>query len=197
MQVTIKLKGTTPLLMHNPRLSDKRDPITSELSQILKKKTKMTEAERTTVEDLEYLGGLYHDKELGPYVEGIAVLRTVQEAGKITRQGRDVLRAITPINSRFPLQYDGPKKVEDLKKLPEYRLRMSVGNKTSRIMRVRPMFRDWSLTFEGIFLEDAGLSKSTLPEICEIAGRSVGLLDGRIIGYGRFTSEVSFSNDTI
>lgn len=189
--VKIKFTGTTPLLMHNPRLSDKRDPIAKEMSEITKKKTKMTESERDSLEDLEFMGGLYYDKEIGVYVETIAILRTIQNAAMITRQGKDVLRAMTPTVPRVPLIYSGPRTPEQLIKKPEFRYRASVGNQKNRIMRTRPMFRDWSVEMECYFLEDAGLSKSSLPGICSTAGRCVGLLDGRVIGFGRFTAEVS------
>lgn len=197
MNLHIKLTGVTPLLMHNPRLSDPKDPIVRQMKELLAKKSKMTDSERDQMEDLEFMGGLYYDKEIGPYVESIAVLRTMHEAAKITRQGKDLLRAISPLQPTVPLLYDGPRKAEQLKADPQYRLRTSVGNKMNRVMRTRPMFRNWALEFDGVMLEDAGLNKASIPDICATAGRSVGLLDGRIIGYGRFTSEVRFSNGSV
>lgn len=57
----------------------------------------------------------------------------------------------------------------------------------SRIMRSRPQFDNWSLSFS-LILIDESLDKTTVKEILEAAGRYKGLGDSRP-EYGRFVIE--------
>lgn len=197
MKVGIELVGMTPYMQHNARLSDNSDPINMEIAAISKKKTNKTDVEALRREELEFLGGLYHDPEMGVYVPGPSVLRCLEEAAKITKKGKSLLRALSPSSDKFKLVYDGPKTPAQLWKDPTFRSRMQVRVNAGRITRIRPMFRKWSVTFEGEFLEDAGLDKSELMDIAKMAGLSVGLGDARKLGYGRFSPEVKFSNGTV
>ena len=65
----------------------------------------------------------------------------------------------------------------------------AVGVQRSKVMRMRPIFRKWSLVVEAEYLEDV-LNFETLSEIVSLAGRAEGLLEARRLGYGRSDAEV-------
>lgn len=197
MKVTITVKGMTPYVQHNPRLADKTDPIVQAIMEINAKKSKVTDVEALKREELEFLGGLYHDPEIGIYVTSNTLIRAIEEAAKITRNGKAVSRALSPVSDRMQLIYDGPKTPEKLWKDPTFRFRTQVKNQKNMIMRMRPMFRTWGLVFEGEFLEDAGVNKSDFVDIVSLAGRTSGIGDARKLGYGRFTAEVKYGNGTV
>lgn len=67
MQLAIAFDGTTGLLQHNPRLIDKFDDITREISAINAKRKK-TEADEAERDRLEWFGSLYHAQDIGIYV---------------------------------------------------------------------------------------------------------------------------------
>jgi hypothetical protein len=199
MKVMVQLTGKTALVQHNVRLADKLDEYTKAIAEITGKRKK-TEADNADVERLEWFGGLYHTKdkmpgpdgeevEIGIYVPVFNVIRCFEEAAKITRQGKTLIRALAFADAKLPLHHEGPPKPEKLWALPEYRWRTTVGIQGKKITRVRPIFRRWSLDFEMELLEDV-MSPDDLRRIIDLAGRSEGLGDARKLGYGRFTAEV-------
>ena len=65
--VKIKIRGTSPLLMHSDRLSNPLDPLTKEIKTYTGKRKK-TDDDFTEIARLEWVGGLYHDEKTGPYL---------------------------------------------------------------------------------------------------------------------------------
>lgn len=188
MRVHLAFTGLTPLAMHNPRLSDPMDEYTKAIVEITSKRKK-TDADHAEIARLEWHGGLYHTPELGVYLPAANVLRCLEDAAKITKQGTALLRAVALTSEGAPLQYDGPRSPEELWTQPLYRWRTMVGVQRGRVVRVRPIFRKWALSLDVELLEDL-FNLSALAPIAELAGQSVGLGDGRKLGYGRFRAEV-------
>ena len=188
MHVTLKLTGRSALVQHNPQLLDPMNPITREIAKLTGKRKK-TDADYDEIAHLEFLGGLYHDDTLGVYVPTNGVARCLERAGSITRQGTAINRAFAVTTDRVPLVYDGPKEPEKLWERKEFRWMTAVGVQRSKVMRMRPIFRKWSLVVEAEYLEDV-LNFETLSEIVSLAGRAEGLLEARRLGYGRFDAEV-------
>lgn len=189
----ITITGTTPLLMHNGRLSDPIDPATKKLAAITRI-AKKTEADHLDAARAEWLGGLYWDSEAGPYMPGENLARCVRDAAVITKHGKAIDRGVIITTSINPIAYPGPREVEKLWEDENYRLRKSVKNQMNRVMRTRPMFRNWTLDCEGI-LDENMLSFETLVQIVANAGQFVGLGDWRPGSphggsYGRFTASV-------
>jgi hypothetical protein len=190
MDLRVKLIGGTPLVMHNPRLADPRDPIVKEIKGYTAKGSKQTEADREEVSRLEWLGGLYTDEKGNPVVSTWAVVRTFEEAAKVTKHGKDVIRAVRPHEPTELLDWDGSGDIRKLWPDPRYVWTTVVGNQRNKIIRTRPIFRRWEMTLDISLLEDV-MNLSTFKEIAEAAGRIEGLLDARKLGNGRFTVEVS------
>jgi len=95
------------------------------------------------------------------------------------------VRGISMLTDRLPLTYPGPHELAELFAKPEFGLRIAVGVQRNKVMRMRPIFRVWSLSFEVEMAEDV-IDLDVLIAIAERAGRSEGLGDARKLGYGRF-----------
>lgn len=189
MNVRIALTGTTGLVMHNGRLADPEDGFATALRPLVAKK-KRTPAENAEVAKMEFLGSLYHEADVGVYVPSDNIIRTFEEAGRITKQGKAAIQAISLTTNQVPLTHEGPKNPLELWERPEFRFRKVVRVGMTRLPRVRPIFRRWSLVFDADLIEEI-LSPSDFLRIVEGAGRAIGICDARKLGYGRFTAEVT------
>lgn len=186
MEVTIEIKGTAPLLMHNIRLANPRDPIARAMKEISSKRKK-TDDDHEKLARLEFEGGLYLNDH-GPFIPGVNVEKCIVEGARITKQGKQVERGLFVTDTEIPLIYPGPRSVDALWSDPEYVSTAAVKVGTSRVMRTRPMFRNWAIEVHAQVGEDF-LNLSTLESIVEDAGRSVGLGDNRP-RFGRFEAKI-------
>jgi hypothetical protein len=189
MNVQVTLTGTSPLLMHNPRMVDPEFPINREIKALTGKRKK-TDQDLQRIELLEWHGGLYTDDD-GVVVQPTAKVRKcLIETARITKQGKQVERGLAFAALNVPLKYDGPKSADKLALDRRFISRLSVGIMGKRVMRVRPQFEPWSMQLDGMLIEDAGLNFDELERIVALAGQAIGIGDNRVNGYGRFTGEV-------
>lgn len=192
MKIRIELQGTSPLLMHNPRMVDPEFDLNRQIKAITGKRKK-TDDDLAQIEKLEWYGGLYT-------ANGDGVVRIVQptakvrkcliNTAKISKMGKMVERALSFSTLDVPLVYDGPKDIDAVFADKRFRSRLSVGVGGKRVMRVRPQFMPWALAVEGLFVEDAGMNFDDLERIVELAGLVEGIGDNRVNGYGRFVGVV-------
>jgi hypothetical protein len=183
----ITLTGTAPLILHNSRLADPLDPTTKALKKMTSKRQK-TEDDHLEIARLEHAGSLYFDSDVGPFVPGQNVARALVDAGRVTKKGKMIERGVFISTDTNPLSYRGPRTVNGLWEDENFRITASVKVGTQRVMRCRPMFREWSTEADGI-LDPAILDLSDLEGIATTAGQMVGLGDWRP-RYGRFTARV-------
>lgn len=187
-KIKLTLVGTKPLLMHNPRLSDPLDEYVVAIKKITKKRT-MTDADHEEKSRLEFVGGLYHAEDIGPYVPSTWLRASLINAGKITKQGTDVQRALLVDTSEADLIYRGPRGVKELWEDKNFQYRTTVRS-PGRVPRTRPKFRDWQAEFV-LWYDETILNRDTLVDIAERAGTLIGIGDGRSLGsFGRFTVQV-------
>ena len=184
MNIQISLVGTSPLLMHNPRMVDPEFSINRELKKITAKRKK-TDEDLKQIEKLEWYGGLYE-------VDGVVVQPTSKvrkcliNAAKTMKLGKGIERTVNFVDLNVPLEYDGPADIDKLFALPQFHSRLSVVIGGKRIMRVRPQFFPWAMRLSGVFVSDAGVNYEDLERIVEMAGVIEGIGDNRVNGYGRF-----------
>ncbi len=188
MEFTITLAGTHPLLMHSARLSDPLDTVAKAMKTVSSKRVK-TEDDHMELARLEFTGSLYIHADLGPFVPGENIERCLVDAGRITRAGTKVTRALFIHTDMNPLIYPGPRDAKGLWADENFRHRASVKVQQNRVMRTRPQFREWELTAHGT-LDTSVLSLEELKQIADTAGTMIGLGDYRP-RYGRFTADVS------
>jgi hypothetical protein len=190
MRVRLELTGTTPLMMHNEQLSDGDNEFSKQIKELTAKRTNQTEQDKQTVSKLEWFGGLYTNGSREPVVPTPNIVKCLRETASATKEGRKITRGISPVALHSPLIYDGPRDIKLLYENPAFVDRRQVKIQSGRIKRTRPIFPEWSLTAEFELLTDV-LDFDRLRDIADLAGRATGLGDGRIIGFGRFTSEVT------
>lgn len=184
MNILIEWIGTSPLLMHNPRMVDPEFELNRQIKALTAKRKK-TDEDLKNIEALEWHGGLY--EENGVIVQPTSKLRkSLVNTAKISKMGKAIERALSFYEVSVPLIYEGPKKIEDVFKEPRFHSRLSVGISGKRVMRVRPQFFPWALKVKGLFVEDAGLNFDELQRVVELAGIVEGIGDNRVNGYGRY-----------
>lgn len=180
-QLRCKITSVSPLLMHNGQLADPSNPIARKMKAITSKRKK-TEADFAELGRLEWMGGLYI-KDGKPIIPGTLIEATLTNAAKKLRLGKEAQQTILcPEDS--PLVYDGPMDMDALWQDENFRLVVGVKIKTSRVIRTRPRFNQWSIDTAIVF-DDQQLSESQVKEICVIAGQQIGFGDWRP-KFGRF-----------
>jgi hypothetical protein len=187
VQFRITITGTAELLMHNARLSNPLDPAAKAMKAVSSKRVK-TDDDYEELARLEHLGSLYLDPDVGPYMPGQNIERCLVDAAKVTKSGVKVTRGVFISTNINPLAYKGPRTPEDLWGDENFRHLGSVKVQQNRVMRCRPMFRQWRTAAEGT-LDTRVLSLDELRGIAETAGSMIGIGDWRP-RYGRFIAEV-------
>lgn len=185
----LQISGTK-LMCHAPTLVDPLSKVTKQFQSISKKTTK-TDADHVAMAELEWYAGLYLAPGIdGPAVPTEALLTCLWEGAKKMRKGDQIKTGIEFSDQFVPLVYDGPRDIDKLVKLPRFHDRRPVVISRSRIMRTRPVFRNWALVADGMF-DDSKISIEDLNRIITKAGEDIGLLEMRTKKFGRFTGKAT------
>jgi hypothetical protein len=174
--------------MHSDRLVNHLDPLTRAKKKITDKARNMTDDDREEVSRLEFLGGLYYEPDIGPYLPGPNVQKCLLETARASRKGKKIERGVFITTSVNPLSYSGPRDPDELWKDKNFVYMHTVKQGKGRIVRCRPMFRQWKADAEGD-LDTEQINWDQFVDIAETAGQITGLGDWRPT-YGRFTAVV-------
>lgn len=183
--IEVKVKGVCPMLQHNGQMADPLNPITKEMKKVSSKRKK-TDEDFADMAKIEWTGGLYLDEKGRVGVPGECIEAMFLAAAKSLRLGKQAQCGILS-DGFWLLEYDGPKNVEALWADGRFRDMRGVRIQRNRIIRCRPIFRNWGLTFK-VSYEPTQIDKAQVLEIVQIAGRTVGIGDYRP-KYGRFEIE--------
>lgn len=183
----ITLVGTNGLLMHNSRLANPLDPATKNLKAATSKRKK-TDDDLIEISRLEYIGGMYFDSEIGPYLPADNIHRCMVDAAKKYKLGKKFTEGVVLQTDVNPIAYEGPRTLEDLWADDNFRFSSSVKVGMSRVMRTRPYFREWMTEATAIFDPNV-IDFSEIEQIAETAGQLIGIGDWRP-RYGRFIATV-------
>lgn len=179
---TYKIIGATALVMHNGQLANPFNPYTKLMKKISSKRDK-TEADFEELAKLEWFGGLYLSRGV-PCIPGEILEATLVNAAKKKKKGPQTKAGLLcPLNA--PLIYPGPQNLDALWECEEYRYMVGVIISRSRIMRMRPIFPEWSAEIS-ITFNDELLNPGDVTEMLHTAGDIIGLMDRRP-KFGRFT----------
>ncbi len=184
---SITLQGKTALLIHNSRLSDPLDPATKALKKISSKRSK-TDNDHAALAEAEFMGGLYLDPDVGPYIPDLNIAATLLGGAKLNKLGVKVTRGVLITSPVNPIAYPGSRDPAKMWKSGNFSHRASVGVGQSRVMRTRPIFREWSVQADGM-LDESQLELEQLAELAQNAGDFIGLGDWRP-RFGRFDATV-------
>lgn len=182
--------GATPILIHNVDvLAHPTHPLPKELKEITDKKKK-TDADYEAMARIAWYGALYTAPGIsGPAMKTANIRKCLIDAGMITRRGKQVGRAILPTKLYVPIEYEGPKSLDEIFRMPEFMHQEMVRVKSSRVLRTRPKFASWKIRTPCKLLDNV-LNLKELEHIVHEAGLAVGLGDNRTNGWGRFTGTV-------
>jgi hypothetical protein len=180
---TFTIRGITPLICHNERLANPFDDLTKSIKAITGKRKK-TEDDLLEMARLEWLGGLYFSPEAGIHMPGYNILAAIIGGGKMHKLGTAIKRAALVQEDTVPIQYEGPKDPDALFKQKAFVDMRSVKVGTSKVLRCRPIFRDWRLTFTLLY-EETALQLEDIDRVLRDCGAMVGLGDYRP-RFGRF-----------
>ncbi len=180
---TYVIEGVSPIVMHNEQMADPLNKWSRLLKSITSKRKK-TDEDLSEMARVEWFGGLYYDAEMGPYVPERCLEAMLRDAARKTKRGKDVVSGLLVVDPA-KLEYQGSRDPDKLWASEKHLLRASVGVDRKRIIRSRPIFRDWSLSFVVNFDESVILGGEEIDGFLDIAGRLIGLLDWRP-KHGRF-----------
>ena len=88
MRVSIHIIGTTPLMMHNERLSDPDDEYTQQIKEITNKRTNQTEQDKALVSKLEWFGGIYTNGSKTLIMPAANIIRCFRATASYTKDGK-------------------------------------------------------------------------------------------------------------
>jgi hypothetical protein len=185
--IRFTIKGVVPTIMHNGQTSDPLNRYAKEMKKLTSKKIK-TDEDHLAVAKVEWFAALYVDDKNRPCWPGENIESMIVAAARKNKLGIQAKSGII-VDGNTPIDYEGPKNAEKLWSYKSFDKnpfisRVPVVVNRSRVMRTRPIFTDWSLTFTVHYLPTM-LTEDQVIEFMEIAGTTIGLSDWRP-KYGRF-----------
>lgn len=189
--VQIRFQGVSPLLCHNGQTADPRNTYAKAIKAVSSKRKK-TDADYDEMARLEWLAGLYRiDGDL--VIPDYVIESTMIGGAKKSKRGPQAKCGLF-FTEHAALQFSGKPDVINDETLAEmfasgdftHTIGVKVG--MSKVMRTRPIFRNWSLKALCQFDPDV-LNLRDIEEIASDAGKLVGLGDWRP-KHGRFDADV-------
>lgn len=191
--LTAKIRGLRPMLHHNGQLRDPMNPHTRAIKSLSGKARgkNVADDDILALYRAEFAGALYYDDKLGPVVPADNLQAMLVEGARKRKLGKQVealVQVVEPLGSSgYKLEYKGPRDVDGMFADERYRFVKSAKVNSSLVMRVRPRFPEWALTFE-IEISDGGPATDQIEDALNDAGMLVGLCDWTP-RYGRFELE--------
>lgn len=181
-----KLTGVAPLLMSNGMKADPMWFRTKALKELTSQKKK-TEELQMQIRELEWYAGLYEvDGTVG--LPSDMILSAIIGGAKKNKNGPEAKAGVFETQPFFPLQYSGPKgSLSSLYADGRFVDCRGVMQNMKRIMRTRPIFRDWAVD-AAVSYDDDVIEEPTIKQALDQCGMLIGLGDFRP-RYGRFTVE--------
>ena len=177
---TYRIQGVAPLLLKNGQTADPLNDHTKAIAKISKKRNK-TEEDHLALSKLEWYGALYVNDQGVVCVPGENIEGTLLGGAKKFKLGPK-FKAGCFVDQMPAIEYDGPKNIDKLWASGNFTDKRLVKIGQVRIVRTRPIFREWGLTFTVQFSDIDG---SDMDKVVEMAGQVIGLCDYRP-RFGRF-----------
>lgn len=138
------------------------------------------------ISDLEWESGAYWKDGLGLYIPAENVEATLRNGATVNRKGKDIQKYVNVTDLYIPLDYGENLTKQELIDNYEYRDTRIMVVQRSRILRTRPRFDKWKITFNLMYNEEK-IDLETVVTAMENAGQFVGLCDSRP-KYGKFVT---------
>ena len=179
MFIRIKLRGTTPLVMHcGIRGLDTRSPLSREISEIAKKRgTNRTQADDDRLAELECQKSLWLNSQGAVTIPERVIRANIEAGARKLKQGPLVREGLIVVETRFI--YDTKvygKTIEEIGKSAIFQAPVVV--QRNRILRTRAKFDTWECDAT-IEIDPELVDKEMLTTWFDIAGRRIGIGDWR------------------
>lgn len=188
-KIKCEFHGISPIILHSCQCVNPLHPISIEMKKINAKRKNKTEEDLARLSDLEWEGGLYWTDEIGVYIPAENIEATIREGAKARRKGKDIVKGFICEDLRVKLDYGEELTKEQLMSNYEYRDVRAMKVMKARVMRTRPRFDTWNITFTASYDENI-IDFNEIVDAIEYAGQYVGLCDSRP-KYGKFTARVT------
>lgn len=184
--LSIKLTGVAPLLMHSDRFANPLDPLTKAHKELTGKRKK-TDDDFIAIAKSEFIGGCYWRKGAGFYVPAQNLDSCLIGAAKLQKLGVKFKQGIQVLEDDLPLLGFESMTPEKLWTDTEHIDARGVKVGMAKLIRYRPIFREWSLKATIAVNEDV-VNMGDVKKALTDAGALIGLCDNRP-RYGRFSVE--------
>lgn len=177
--------GGSTLLMHNGQTADPLNKYAKALKAVTSDKArKKTDEGIIEMGRIEMEAGLYLNAKKQVILPSRVIEAHLAEAARKTKEGKVALAGMF-VDTDGVLEYEGgPLSVAKLLDSEAHRLTCAVVVGQAKVMRVRPLFTNWTSSFEVSILEEMA-GTSTLETWLRNGGNFVGLGDWRP-RYGRY-----------
>lgn len=200
---SIKITGTSPLIMNSGRLINPLEPATKELANAYGEfKRDKTDESFLALAQAEFIGSLYFIDGIGPVWPSDNLRSCLRNGGKKKKKvgsraslANSVASAVLFTSTDNPLWYgkNGPRTIEELWADENHRLIKACGVQRAKVMRTRPVFREWEFEAEGV-LDTEVIDLVDFQAVADIAGKLIGLGNWRPeLGgnYGKFDAVIT------
>lgn len=171
------------LMLHNDQLANPFNEYAQELKKLNAQRKKSLEV-YTEVAKVEFMGGLYYDETMGPYMPAHCLHKLLIVGGKKRKMGTVIAQNIIISKDINPILYSGPRTREELWEQKFYDQRLVGIGGTSKVLRTRPLFRNWKINFTAKAFPGA-INEEAVRQAIEDA-EMIGLGDGRPTYAGQF-----------
>jgi len=176
-EVSVKISGSV-MMMHNGQMADPLNPYAKALKALTSNRKKGDE-DHESIAKCEFQGGLYFDDKMGPYLPSEAIEGALIGGAKRQKLGKAFTSAVRTADFEgYALAYEGPRTRDALWSDRRFTDRRGVVVGQARVMRTRPVFRNWSCKFR-LLVEATEINIEHVRTALVDAGRYVGLGDYR------------------
>lgn len=182
--VRFTVQGLTPHIQHNGQLADPLNKFAKQL-KVLTSKRKKTDEDYMEMSRVEFHGGIYTNNDGLVIIPSECIEAALVTAAKNKRLGTHFQRGVFVEKDsilEFPDKGKTPTELFEMGSTYVFIKGVRVGE--SKVMRTRPMFREWSTAFE-VSYDPAMVNRQDVIDAVHYLGQYVGLSEWRP-RYGRF-----------
>ena len=181
--ITVKVIGTSPLMMHSDKLANPLLPETKAHKELTGKRKK-TDDDHLAIARSEFVAGAYWDEKIGFYIPGQNFDATFWSGAKLQKMGVHWKRGALVMTDKVKLLFDGPSTPAKLWEDTRFVDCRGVKVGQAKVMRYRPIFLDWSAELE-IAVNTDVINLEEAKKAIEDSGKLIGVCEYRP-RFGRF-----------
>jgi hypothetical protein len=184
--IQIKITGRAPLLMHSDRFANPLDPLTKAHKELTGKRKK-TDDDHIAIARSEFVGACYWRRDTGFFLPAQNLDACLIAAAKLQKLGTKFKQGVRVLEDDLLLDGFSKQSPDQLFDDPSHVDARGVKVGTAKIIRYRPIFRQWSTAATIVFDEEV-VSVSDVKKAIADAGSLIGLGDYRP-RFGRFAAD--------